>query len=377
MSLDRRSFIAATALPLALGAVPGGADPPPPGRIMRTRVPVNLETDFAALDGFLTPARSFYVRNHFAAPTVDPDKWRLKVEGAVEKSLELSLDDLKKMPATTAPVTLECTGNGRVYLTPPARGVNWQLGAVGTAEWTGVALSEVLRRAGAGPAAAEVVLEGADTGTVSDPASPGPIAFARSLPLEKALKPEVRLVWAMNGEPLPAEHGGPVRVVVGGWYGMASVKWLTGIVAVTKPFAGFWQTFDYTVFEKTPAGPSLVPVGAMPVKSQLARPALGEVVPAGKPYRVFGAAWAGEDHVKRVAVSTDGGKSWDDAKLLGDRVPFCWRLFEYDWKSPAAGRAILMARAEDEHGRAQPMERDPMRRNYMITHVLPVEVEVR
>src|SRR5204863_4546008 len=141
------------------------------------------------------------VRYHLAAPKIDPNTWRLRVEGAVNRSLELSLADLRQMPSVTKPLTFECAGNGRVYLSPKVRGVAWQLGAVGNAEWTGISLSDLLNRAGMKSSALEIVLEGADRGTVNDdPKSPGPIAFARSLPVAKAKSPEVVLAFQMNGQ---------------------------------------------------------------------------------------------------------------------------------------------------------------------------------
>ena len=171
----------------------------------------------------------------------------------------------------------------------------WQLGAVGTAEWTGVRLDAVLERAGIDPKATELVLEGADSGEPSKPSKPGkPITFSRSIPLERARGGDVLLAYKMNGQPLPQAHGFPVRAIVPGWYGMASVKWLARIVAVTQPYRGYFQTVDYAYWQQHDGFPQRVPVTEMQVKSQIARPAMAEVVAKGKAYRVFGAAWAGD-----------------------------------------------------------------------------------
>lgn len=382
-AMSRRGFLgAAAALPF-VGALPaaadqGGSASSVPGLIVRQKSPDNLEGAFPSLDGTITPTERFFVRSHFAVPQLDARTWRLRVEGAVKQPLELSLDDLEKLAAKTLPATLECAGNGRVFLTPRPSGLLWELGAVGSAEWTGLPLASVLDKAGVADGAVEVVLEGADVGTVADPASPGPIHYARSLPLEKARKPEVLLATQMNGKPLTPAHGYPVRAVVPGWYGMASVKWLMRLLVVDKPFQGFYQTLDYSVWKRENGLPVLVPLTEMEVKSQVARPSLGEVVPAGKPYRVFGAAWSGESEVTKVEVSTDGGKSWSEATLLGKSIPFTWRLWEHSWKVPEKGGAYtVMARATDRSGRVQPMQRDSDRRTYMISHVLPIEVEVR
>jgi DMSO/TMAO reductase YedYZ molybdopterin-dependent catalytic subunit len=225
--------------------------------------------------------------------------------------------------------------------------------------------------------AVEVVFEGADSGTVADPPSPGPISFARSLPLAKARRPEVMLAWAMNGQPLTPRHGAPLRVVVGGWYGMASIKWLKRILVVTEPFQGFYQTLDYSYFRRVGGVPTLTPITVMQVKSQIARPAPHDVIPAGRPYTILGAAWAGENAISRVELSIDNGKTWSDAQLSETQAPFCWRLWQFVWDSPRRGTVRLMARATDDHGNTQPMQRDPDRRTYMISHVVPVEVEVR
>jgi DMSO/TMAO reductase YedYZ molybdopterin-dependent catalytic subunit len=227
------------------------------------------------------------------------------------------------------------------------------------------------------PGAVEVILEGADSGVPGgEPRPPGPVRFARSLPLAKARRPEVLLAHKMNGADLPRSHGFPVRAVVGGWYGMASVKWLTRVVVTDRPFLGYFQTSDYAAWEKIDGVPTLAPLAGIAVKSGIARPAAGETVPAGKDYAVRGFAWAGEADVAKVEVSTDGGKTWAGAKLLERPVPFCWRMWEHTWASPATGKHKLMARATDTRGLSQPLTRDPGRRNYMISHVVPVEVTV-
>jgi DMSO/TMAO reductase YedYZ molybdopterin-dependent catalytic subunit len=380
--MNRRSFLGAAANSTLWAQRAWARDQVPdaafPGMIVREREPVNLEFPFSSLSSWLIPNERFYVRNHFAAPQIDAGAWRLRVEGAVARPLDLTLADLRRMPSVTKPLTLECAGNGRVYLSPKVRGVAWQLGAVGNAEWTGVPLADLLERAGAKSTAVEIVLEGADRGSVNDdPKSPGPIAFARSLPIAKAKRSEVVLAYEMNGRPLPHDHGAPLRAVVGGWYGMASVKWLTRIVAVERPFDGYWQTFDYSVFRRESGLPVMTPITEMQVKASIARPAVGDVVPRNSVQRIVGAAWAGETGVKSVDVSTDGGKTWAAAKLIDREAPMAWRLWEFAWSTPTnGGRTNLMARATDTRGQTQPMERDGDRRTYVINHVVPVEVEV-
>ena len=350
-----------------------------PGVITRQKQPDNVEFPFWTLDQLLTPDEQFYVRTHFEVPELDRTTWKLTFEGAVERPLEISYDELTRLPTYTIPALLECSGNGRAFLKPPQSSIRWELGAVSTAEWTGVRLSDVLDRAGVKPGAVEILLEGADKGEFLKPdaETPGVIHYSRSLPLEKARRPEVILAFQMNGKDLSPAHGYPVRAVVPGWYGMASVKWLTRIAVLDEPFHGYFQTFVYAIWRRQNGHPSLVAVTDIEVKSQIARPMECEVIPAGTPYLVYGAAWAGEQDVTAVDVSTDGGKSWAVAELTGESKPFCWRFWEYEWKSPTAGKAVLMARATDSKGRTQPTERDEDRRDAVITHPLPVTVEVR
>lgn len=352
-----------------------------PGVITRQKHPDNVEFPFPTLNSFLTPNEQFYIRTHFEVPEGKTDSWELSVEGHVEKPFQIGYDELRQMPARTLPVLLECSGNGRVFLEPPQLSIRWEQGGVSNAEWTGVPLASLLERAGVKPGAVEVILEGADQGQFDEPhpKTPGKISYARSLPLAKAQEPEVLLAWEMNGQPLPPAHGFPVRAVVAGWYGMASVKWLRRIIVSDRPFHGYFQTFAYSIWERRPDGlPSLVPIGEMDVKAQLARPALHEVVQAGSTYRVFGAAWAGKAEITKVDLSTDGGATWRETQLDAKSVPFAWRFFESAWKVPEqTGEYVLMVRATDAHGRVQPLERDEDRRDAMINHVQPIKVFVR
>jgi len=349
-----------------------------PGLITREQEPLNLELPFPTLAERVVPTNRFYVRSHFPVPAVEAASWQLSLEGEVAHALCLSYDELRRLPATTLMATLECAGNGRARLAPKAKGLLWEQGAVGNATWTGVPLSVLLARAGVRPTAVEIIFEGTDEGTVMDePRAPGTIPYARSLPLAKATQPEVLVAYLMNGQPLTPEHGFPVRLVVPGWYGMASVKWLHKITVSAAPYAGYWQTLEYAYWQRTHGLPTLTPVAEMLVKAEIARPALHEAVPAGQPYRVFGAAWTGESDITGVDVSTDGGQTWRPAELLDEAVPFTWRLWEFSWTPPAApGRHTLQARATDRAGHSQPTAHDPDRRNYMINRVASVEVMV-
>jgi DMSO/TMAO reductase YedYZ molybdopterin-dependent catalytic subunit len=347
------------------------------GKIVRSEDPLNLEMPFENLDGFITPTISFYVRTHFPIPKIDKKDWRLHVDGVVEKPFEINYDELLEFESRKIPVTLECAGNSRSFLEPKVKGVQWGLGAVGNAEWTGVPLSILLDRAVVRPKACEVILEGADGGKLDDPKSPaGELKFARSIPLAKA-RQDVLLAYKMNDVDLPPEHGFPLRAIVPGWYAMGSVKWLERIIVTDKPFNGYYQTLDYAFWKRRGEIADLVPLSAMEIKAEIARPSGGEIVHANSNVRIHGAAWTSDGEVTKVELSTDGGSSWNEAKLIGESKPNAWRLWEYQWKTPVhPGTQKLIARATDSNGRTQPLERDPDRGTYMINHLLPVTVEV-
>ena len=333
---------------------------------------------FSSVSSWITPNEQFYVRCHFPIPEIDAATWRLKVEGAVAKPLELRLSDLRELPQHTVMVTMECAGNGRSFLEPKVKGVAWDLGAVGNAEWTGVRLSDVLAGAGVNDRALEVILEGADRGEIKEPPRPpGEIHYARSVPIAKATQ-DVLLAYAMNGEPLTPAHGFPLRAVVPGWFGMAAVKWLQRIVVSEKPFNGYYQSIDYTYWQEHAGSPALVPLQEMRVKAQIVRPMTGESIAAGTEYRVHGAAWSGEDTLASVEVSVDGGANWSAAELLGEAAKNAWRFWEFLWKTPTRpGKYTLIARAGDSAGKTQPKDRVAGYGTYMINHWLPIDVEVR
>jgi len=348
------------------------------GKILRGESPLNLEMPFEKLEGFLTLTESFYVRTHFPIPSIHKDAWWLRVEGDVENSFAINYEQLLELASTTIPMTLECAGNNRSFLEPKVKGVQWGLGAVGTAEWTGVPLSILLDRAGMKANASEVILEGADGGMLEDPKSPpGQLKFARSIPIEKA-RADVLLAYKMNGGELPPQNGFPVRAIVPGWYAMASIKWLQRIIVTDQPFTGYYQTIDYAYWKRRAEVAELTPLTEMQVKAQIAKPAEGDVVPANSGVRVQGTAWTSNGEITKVELSTDGGSTWNDTNLLGEPKPNAWRLWEFNWQTPAAARTqTLIARATDSLGRTQPVERDRDRGTYMINHLLPIEVEVR
>jgi DMSO/TMAO reductase YedYZ molybdopterin-dependent catalytic subunit len=351
---------------------------PSGGLIIRQMEPKNLEAPFDQFDSYLTPTELFYIRSHFPTPTLDCASYQLRIDGAVSHPFTLSYEELRSMRSETRVATLECAGNGRVFLVPQVRGAQWELGAVSNAEWTGVPLRALLERAELAEDACEIVLEGADHGTpAEEPVPPNPISFAWSLPRAKAIGQDVLIAYRMNGRDLPRDHGYPVRAIVPGHYGMASVKWLTHIQAVRELFHGYWQTSDYAYWASMDGKPVRRPLGEMQLKSEIARPHVRETLPANRIYTISGAAWTGETDVTEIAVSTDGGRTWVEAEFLDPVRRHAWRRWKFDWLTPKEpGQYTLLARAKDAGGMLQPHEHDQNYGTYVINHSFPIEVFV-
>jgi DMSO/TMAO reductase YedYZ molybdopterin-dependent catalytic subunit len=332
-------------------------------RVLTSR-PLNAETVLPAQVGVITPNVRFYVRNHFDIPEVDPATWRLSTGGLVDRPVSLSLAELRRLPSRSLVVTLECAGNGRSLLDPPVDGEQWQLGAVSTAEWTGVPLAAVLDRAGIGHNAREIVFHGADRGTPRG--KPDALRFERSLPLDAARDADVLLAYAMNGEPLPAEHGFPLRLVVPGWYGMASVKWLSEIEVVDRPFAGYFQVDRYVVENE--------PLSRVRVRALITEPPPNAIVPRGD-LLIRGFAWSGRAPVTRVDVAV--GDRWADARLPDEPLRYAWRRWELTTRVDDVGPLVLRARATDASGDTQPDRPFWNRLGYGNNVVHSVRVDVR
>ncbi|MFJ9363417.1 sulfite oxidase [Nocardia sp. NPDC101769] len=334
--------------------------------------PLNAETPISELRGTVTSNARFYKRNHFRIPDLDPADWRLRVTGQVRNPSTLTLPDLRRMPSRTRIVTLECAGNDRSTLNPPTPGEQWGPGAVGTAEWTGVPLIEVLARAVPAPGAREVVFRGADSGPVDRHS--GMIRFERSLDLTDALHSGALLVYAMNGEPLPALHGRPLRLVVPDWYGVASVKWLTDIEVLDHRFAGFFQTEKYC-YEWERGGQVVTePVRLQRVRSVITVPASNAVVRPGS-LTIQGVAWSGLAPITSVEVSIGEG-SWQKARLPGKQLPGSWREWDLVASVDAPGPTTVRVRATDAAGHTQPDEPAWNRLGYgaNAVHCVPIRV---
>jgi len=313
------------------------------GLVVHRAHPLNCETSLPALTGgVVMPNARFYIRNHFGIPDLDPGSWRLHVDGLVKRRLSLDLAQLRAMPSASAVVTLECAGNGRGSLEPPVPGEQWGLGAASTAEWTGVPLTEVLDRAGVGALAREVVFRGADRGRVDGHA--GRVQFERSLPADLVGHAGALLAYAMNGEELPVHHGYPLRLVMPGWYAVASVKWLTGIELIGQPFDGHFQVNRYHIDGE--------PLSLQRVRSLIIEPAPGAMLAPGE-IVIRGVAWSGAAPIARVEVRIDDDP-WHPATLVGERRRNGWQWWELPARLAGPGSISIQARATDLAGRTQP-----------------------
>ena len=329
------------------------------------------ETPQESLQAWLTPNKMFYVRNHFSTPQTDDSTGKLHIEGHVSRPLTLDIADIFELPKRTMPVTIECAGNNRSDLDPSVPGNPFQNGAISNAMWAGAALRDVLDMVDIEDGAVEVLFEGFDSG------KPEPdvevIPYLRSMPVDVALHPDTLLAYEMNGEPLPVEHGYPLRLIVPGWYGMASVKWLSRIEILDHAFEGFFQTDRYIIEQDD--GPA-IPLSSIYVKSLISNPQQGDVLRSGT-VAVAGVAWSGSAYIKKVEVSDDGGNTWILAELVGPCERYTWQQWQFSWTPASPGHYTLVARAEDEAGNIQPLETKWNRLGYAINGVKPICVTIQ
>ncbi|HXJ41152.1 MAG TPA: sulfite oxidase, partial [Bryobacteraceae bacterium] len=334
--------------------------------------PSDLEMPVEGFIDEITPTEHFFVRCHTMTPKVDAATWKLEIAGLVDHPLSLTLADLKKFPRVELTGVLECAGNGRSFYNPRIPGAQWRFGSVGNARWAGVRLRDVMEKAGVKAGGGHLLLDGADVplGKMPD--------FQRSLPLAKAMDPDTLLAWEMNGKPLTAAHGFPLRVIASGWAGDSWVKWLQRIEVLDHEFDGFWMKTAYRHPNKHVApgavvdAADLIPVTDLNVKSVIARP--GEWAKPGL-VNVVGVAWSNASPVTKVDVSADGGKTWNEAKLPGTGTKYGFRRFSYQWKA-AEGKHVLMSRATNAAGQSQPMEPEWNPSGYLYNAAQPREIAI-
>jgi sulfite oxidase len=333
-----------------------------------------LEMPLSGFAHWITPVELFFVRSHHGTPTIDAAAYRLHVGGLASRPLTLTLDEIRRMPSREIVAVCECAGNGRTFYEPVMPGLQWRHGGVGNGRWRGVRLRDVLQRAGVRAEAKFVHMDGADVPLGKQP------NFERSIPLAKAMEENTLLAYDMNGAPLSASHGFPLRLVAPGWAGDSWVKWLTKIELTAEiPDVFYMKTaYRHPGFGVRPGQAvkpeDMKPVEELQIKSVIATPAEGETAPmAGK--RIAGAAWSGETPVSSVEVSLDGGRSWSAARITSPKSQFGFALWEYDWKPARMGYHVVMARAIDAKGRTQPyrQEWNPSGYGWNVVHQVAVE----
>ena len=301
----------------------------------------------------ITPTGLHFLNVHFDIPEVDIEKWSLTLGGLASNPLRLTLDDILKRPAVTTTVTMECAGNGRAFLSPRRISVPWLNEAIGTAEWTGTPLRGLLEEAGVSDKAVEVLFTGLDQGIQGEELQ----YFQRSLSVADAMRKEVLLAYNMNGAPLQPQHGYPLRLIVPGWYGMASVKWLERIELISEAFSGYQQAQAYR-YRQSADEPG-EPVSLIKVRALMVPPGVPEnmtrtrLMQAGT-VKLIGRAWAGRLGITHVEISQDGGSSWAEAQVDEAVNPFAWRSWSFIWEA-TPGRYTLCVRATDTEGNVQPI----------------------
>jgi sulfane dehydrogenase subunit SoxC len=319
----------------------------------------------------VTPPGMHYVLVHFDIPECDETTWSIRIDGLVRSPAAMTMHDLRSRPAVTHRVTMECAGNGRARLHPRPLSQPWLNEAVGTAEWTGTPLAPILEEVGLEPEAIELVFQGADHGIQGDVEQD----YERSLSVADAMRDEVLLVYAMAGQPLPPQHGFPVRLLVPGWYGMASVKWLRRITAVADPFDGF-QMDAYRVRQRPEdAG---VAVTRIQPRALMIPPGFPDFLTRSRIVevgvcRLEGRAWSGSAPVVRVDVSMDGGATWFPADVGSAAGPFSWAPWSFDWDAQPGDHELLV-RATDAAGETQPV--DQLWNYHGMTNTMAQRVEV-
>ena len=343
------------------------------GLVVRRVHPLNCETSIPALiGGVVTPNERFYLRNHFHLPTLDPETYRLSVTGLVEREQSFSLRELRAMRSQSRMITLECAGNGRSLFNPPAEGEKWNLGAVSTAEWTGVPLREVLAHASVLKHAREVLFRGADRGKVEGRAEP--VHFERSLRVDDPNLDDALLAYAMNGEALSVPHGFPLRLIVPGWYAVTSIKWLTEIVLIEEPFRGFFQADRYHYEWNREGRVVSEPVYLQKVRALITEPNLDQPVPCGD-LTIRGVAWSGAAGIAQVEVCVGEG-DWQAARIVNkpSRGSWCW--WELITRLDHRGSVTIRARATDLAGDTQPNQAEWNRLGYGNNSIQTVPIQV-
>ena len=339
-----------------------------------SRDPLCAEVPLADVCESIQPSGNHFIRNHYRIPSIKRDGWSLSVTGSVHNSLQVSYADLIAMPSIEVVGLMECAGNSRSIVHPRVPGVQWGHGAIGTACWKGVPVHKVLEKAMLHQSASEVVFIGSDGDQM--PISQGASRYAISVPLDKLLEPTTILAYGMNGTGIPKHHGYPVRLIVPGWYGMTSVKWITEMKVIDSPNSGVYER-EYSLYLGFNGnfGNVAQRVTALKVKSLISKPGPGSVIDRTR-QQINGLSWCGEGHISGVEVSFDDNRTWYQAEVEEPYSPYSAQRWQFDWEPPVVGHYLIRSRATDSNGNVQPLVANWNYRGLQVNsmHCVPVMV---
>lgn len=390
--MSRRDFLKASGAMAAATAMGGPADlfasgprmarfPEKTDLILMTSRPPQLETPMHFFKELLTPNDALFVRWHLAnIPTyVDMKEWRLKIGGNIDKELQLSMDDLKGFEKISYTAVIQCSGNSRGLFEPRVAGGQWGHGAMGNVTWTGVRFRDIMKKAGIKAGSVDIAFNGLDSAPF--PKVPD---LVKSLPVDKALEEDIMVAFEMNGKPLTMLNGFPARLIVPGWYATYWVKSLSDITVLTKTFEEFWMKPAYRIPDNDcgcvapGAAPNkTVPINRMTTRSFVIDPSDGEALVKGKDVKIMGIAFSGMHSIRDVIVSVDGGKTWGETKLGGDKGKYSWVQWFYPWRPTRSGNYTIMCKATNAIGESQPFEKLWNPSGYLLNNVEKVSVTVR
>lgn len=344
-----------------------------PYLITKSLVPENQETPIHLLNGDMVVGNLFYRRNHFPYPLFTSSFYFLPIEGLVQTPKIFSLQDIYSLPSKTIKVVLECAGNKRELFEPKVFGEQWGKGAMSQGIWKGVSLKTLLKHTGLNDTAKEIVFEGNDYGERPDYNKF--FHFSRSLPIEIALKPDTIIAYEYNHQPIPFKHGFPLRLIVPGWYAMASVKWIKKITVIDKEFRGPFQAVDYVYYPNKENDREKFPVTTINVNSTIQYPLNMQLLHKGI-YEINGIAWTGKGKITKVEISLDGGQNWDTCQLTPNSDKYTWIPWKYKWEALNKGEYSLKLKATDAEGNVQPSEPMWNRKGYGYNAIDSIKVKV-
>lgn len=326
------------------------------------------------LNEWITPEEFFFLRNHYPYPPITPISFIVEFVGSLKKQSYFHFNELLQMPSKTIVLPLECSGNRRNEFEPPTFGTQWNDGAISQGMWRGVPLQYLLSMVGVEETAYDVVFEGQDSGKIAG--LEGDHTFARSLPIKKAMHPDIIIAYELNGKPIPYKHGYPLRLIVPEWYAMASVKWLKRVIVIDQPFEGPYQKLDYHYFPYEDSNVNGVPVTIMKVNSIIQQPLPQSTKDAGR-HQIFGIAWTGAGTIEKVEISFDNGINWEKTEVTENPdETYSWVFWSYVWNAYIKGKYTIMVRATDSNGRTQPFEVEWNRLGYGYNGVSTINCEI-